>query len=405
VACTRAQSQLTLWWANSKKNTAASPLQRVLYSPRGQAPVVPALAYPPPLPSPSELPWLAAGGIEVSVAAERQASAAASHRKPAPLPAPPAFTREIDDWRRTSYSGITADAHDSPFLPDEPETPAPAQPDTPPDSDAPLSPLAGFPGGTAFGSLVHEIFEQLDWFAPAAAALPALEARLLQSAESALQRYPLPVAAPDLAAGLLPSLLTPLGGLTGGRPLAAIPTSERLAELDFEYPMPAQASVRDIAALWRETVPADDLLSGYAAALANPALAGQRLFGALNGSIDVVLRVAGRYLVIDYKTNSLGPVAELRPQLYHPQAMAAEMISCHYPLQAALYCVALHRFLGRRLPDYRPEAHLGGVGYLFVRGMDGADPTMAGGWPTGVFGWYPPTALVLGLSELLGGGK
>ena len=47
------------------------------------------------------------------------------------------------------------------------------------------------------------------------------------------------------------------------------------------------------------------------------------------------------------------------------------MIDAHYPLQALLYGVALHRFLRWRLPDYDPERHLGGTLYLFVRGMCG----------------------------------
>ena len=47
------------------------------------------------------------------------------------------------------------------------------------------------------------------------------------------------------------------------------------------------------------------------------------------------------------------------------------MIDAHYPLQALLYSVALHRYLRWRQPGYDPERHLGGVLYLFVRGMCG----------------------------------
>ena len=41
----------------------------------------------------------------------------------------------------------------------------------------------------------------------------------------------------------------------------------------------------------------------------------------------------------------------------------------HYPLQAHLYLVALHRFLLWRLDGYRPERHLGGYAYIFLRGV------------------------------------
>ena len=43
----------------------------------------------------------------------------------------------------------------------------------------------------------------------------------------------------------------------------------------------------------------------------------------------------------------------------------------HYALQALLYTVALHRYLRWRLTGYDPAEHLGGVLYLFVRGMVG----------------------------------
>jgi exodeoxyribonuclease V beta subunit len=51
--------------------------------------------------------------------------------------------------------------------------------------------------------------------------------------------------------------------------------------------------------------------------------------------------------------------------------MQEQMIHHHYPLQAHLYLVALHRHLRWRLPDYNPEQHLGGYVYVFLRGMPG----------------------------------
>lgn len=77
--------------------------------------------------------------------------------------------------------------------------------------------------------------------------------------------------------------------------------------------------------------------------------------------------------------------------------MAVEMVTAHYPLQALLYSVALHRYLRWRQSDYDPSSHLGGVLYLFLRGMIGAS-TPPG---CGVFSWTPPAALVIELSDLL----
>jgi len=76
-------------------------------------------------------------------------------------------------------------------------------------------------------------------------------------------------------------------------------------------------------------------------------------------------------------------------------------MAAHYPLQALLYSAALHRLLRWRQPGYDPERHLGGMAYLFVRGLGGADAPTVDGLPCGVFGWRPPAALVTELSDLL----
>ncbi len=60
-----------------------------------------------------------------------------------------------------------------------------------------------------------------------------------------------------------------------------------------------------------------------------------------------------RYLVADYKTNRLGaPGEELTAWHYRSEAVEDEMAAAHYPLQALLYSVALHRYLRWRVPDY-----------------------------------------------------
>jgi hypothetical protein len=42
-----------------------------------------------------------------------------------------------------------------------------------------------------------------------------------------------------------------------------------------------------------------------------------------------------------------------------------------YPIQAAIYALALHRWLKSRLTNYDPNKHLGDVIYLFCRGING----------------------------------
>ncbi len=111
-------------------------------------------------------------------------------------------------------------------------------------------------------------------------------------------------------------------------------------------------------------------------------------------------------MVIDYKTNRLGdPDAPLTAWDYRPAALADAMLQAHYPLQALLYEVALHRFLRWRLPDYDPRRHLGGALYLFLRGMCGPGVRFADGAVPGVVDWQPPAELVVAASDLLAGSR
>jgi exodeoxyribonuclease V beta subunit len=199
--------------------------------------------------------------------------------------------------------------------------------------------------------------------------------------------------------------------LAGDRPLADVAPSDRLAELEFELPLcggdrPAgvAAQLRDLAAVWRAEVARDDPLHRYAALLDDPVLGDTLLKGYLTGSIDAVLRVDGRYVVVDYKTNRLG-VAEtpLTAWDYRRDALVEAMLQAHYPLQALLYEVALHRYLRWRLADYDPATHLGGALYLFLRGMGGPDIRFADGSTPGVFDWRPPASLVTAASDVLAG--
>jgi exodeoxyribonuclease V beta subunit len=143
-------------------------------------------------------------------------------------------------------------------------------------------------------------------------------------------------------------------------------------------------------------------LAPYADRLMSPGLGGQSLRGYLAGSIDVVLRLPDqRYLVVDYKTNYLGDTAAD----YSHARLAEAMLHSDYPLQALLYSVVLHRFLRWRLVGYSPDQHLGGVLYLFLRGMCGPETPVVDGHTAGVFSWQPPASLITAMSELLDTGR
>lgn len=411
VAATRAMCQVVSWWAPAV-TTGAAPLHRMILGRRPGASQVPRRAEIPAdaaaLQRLSE--WAAPAADVISVTAVDRPENVAPRRVRTELPtgelAAAAFDRPLDQlWRRTSYSALTAGAHDLASVNDsEPEDgPGPDdEPDTPP-LDVPTvvaaapSLMNALPYGAEFGTLVHGVLETVDTSVTDLAA--EVRARCAEAVEHTMAELDVEL----LSDALFQVLCTP----TDFGSLARIPTRDRLNELEFELPLGGgddprgrAATLRDIAALLRTHLPPDDDLAGYADHLA--ALPETVLRGYLTGSIDAVLRVPGdgdlRYVIVDYKTNRLG-TGDLTVEHYRREHMLVEMIRSHYPLQALLYAVALHRYLRWRLPNYDPTRHLGGARYLFVRGMIGAD-TPPG---HGVFDWYPPAELVVALSDLLAG--
>jgi exodeoxyribonuclease V beta subunit len=278
----------------------------------------------------------------------------------------------------------------------------------PTEGDVP-SPMAGLPVGATFGSLVHAVLEHTDPDAP------DLRAELLGHIDEQLGWWPVELDREELADALVAVCDSPLGPLVGST-LREVPLSDRLREMDFELPLAGgdlasgvvDTRLGDLVPMLERHLPEGDPVRAYAAALTGP-LGEQTLRGYLTGSVDVVLRIRSdegpRYLVVDYKTNWLGPMDEpLTAHSYRPEALAGAMGHSDYPLQALLYAAVLHRFLRWRQPGYDPAVHLGGVLYLYLRGMCGPATPLVGGSPCGVFAWQPPVALVEELSDLLDGG-
>jgi exodeoxyribonuclease V beta subunit len=89
------------------------------------------------------------------------------------------------------------------------------------------------------------------------------------------------------------------------------------------------------------------------------------LNGLIRGVIDLIFSYKGKYYILDWKTNWLGPSAEY----YEKESLQKAMQSHHYFLQANLYVEALRRYL--RLVEKRAFREcFGGVIYLFLRGLN-----------------------------------
>ncbi|RDH76960.1 exodeoxyribonuclease V subunit beta [Mycolicibacterium moriokaense] len=416
VAMTRAQSQVVAWWAPSW-NEATGGLSRLL---RGRHPgeaEVQDKCVPEKVSDDDAMArfreWEAAGGLVIEASVARPVPAMPAQAAPTGLDARH-FHRSIDTaWRRTSYSGLIRAAETTPVssepevveLDDEvaeiPLATSPVGADVP-------SPMADLPMGAKFGTLVHAVLETADPFAADLAA--ELEAQVREHAVW----WPVDVPADELAAAMVPMHDTPLGPLAGGMTLRQIGLADRLREMDFEFPLAGgdlraegpDIRLSHVGELLREHLPKDDPMVSYTDRLTGAALGGQPLKGYLSGSVDAVLRIGDRYVVVDYKTNWLGDPSEpLTAADYGQPRLAEAMLHSDYPLQALLYSVVLHRFLRWRLPGYSPQQHLGGAMYLFLRGMCGPQTPVADGHPAGVFSWRPPASLITAMSDLLAAGR
>ena len=264
--------------------------------------------------------------------------------------------------------------------------------------DAPPVLLHGFPKGAGPGTMIHQVFESIDFSLPDS---PAFE----KVVDSGLARHGLPRdQAPTLCAGIRQTLATPLGGPLADFSLGQLAGEDRVDEMEFTLPVSrsglgpltagaladafeAHASEPHASKIWA----GEAGTSGYGARIRGLGFA--PLQGHLRGFIDLTFRRDGRFYLVDYKSNHLGNHAEH----YGQEALRSSMEEHDYVLQYHLYAVALHRHLTRRLPGYDFETHMGGAYYLFLRGMSPDAPRGCG-----IFYDRPSRSLIEALSACLG---
>lgn len=243
-----------------------------------------------------------------------------------------------------------------------------------------------FPRGANAGSFLHKVFEKLDftdqknW--PWLIETIANQYGIAQEFERMGQVLDTDSIS-NITRWFTEILSTPL---SSGVSLAAIPVKKRLPEMGFNLGLSgSHFSAGKLSELMQSadfpiTLPPQT-----------------KLFRYLKGEIDLIYEQAGKYYVLDYKSNHLGDTLAN----YRQDQMRNAMSHAGYWLQAAIYTVALHRYLNIRLADYTPEQHLGGVEYAFIRGMH--PDSIENGATTGVISWQPEVDFVLALDKVLGG--
>lgn len=273
-----------------------------------------------------------------------------------------------DDWRVTSYSGLQQHGQSIALdLMPKLDVDAAGAGSVSPE---PLLTPHQFPRGASPGTFLHSLFEELDFTQPVS------EAWVLQMLQSGgYEAHWQPV----LTEWIRTVLHAPL--TEQGISLSQLTAKDKQVEMEFYLPISSPLKADALDALIREH---DPLSAGCSP------LNFRQVQGMLKGFIDLVFRHEGRYYLLDYKSNWLGENSEA----YTRQAMISAMQMHRYDLQYQLYSLALHRYLRHRIADYRYQEHFGGVIYLFLRGVDAADPT------TGIFTTRPDALLIEKMDNL-----
>lgn len=288
-------------------------------------------------------------GVEpLPTAPDRQLESSGGFLKPAYRPFRGRLARP---WQLNSFSRLRS------YLPQAPALPLRAEAES------------SLPGGAAIGSFLHRLLQELNFH--------CTQPELQRFIKLQLAAYPeLSAWQEQLAELLWQTLHSPLD--QSALKLAALERFQR--EEAFYFP---QGMLRPDAL--------QALLQEYQLAL--PQLTRALPEGLLCGRLDLVFEWQQRYYVLDYKSSYLGSQAED----YLPARLQAELLASGQILQGLFYSVALHRQLGLRLPDYQPERHLGGVYYLFLRGLSPELPE------AGIFYLAIEPELIIRLSQLLAG--
>ena len=150
--------------------------------------------------------------------------------------------------------------------------------------------------------------------------------------------------------------------LASNQPLCSLSTGQRFAELSFNMGLSERFKAQDINKLFQKYLP--DEIDKHVNLIAQNKT---HLYRYLRGEIDLVYEHAGKYYVVDYKSNFLGNSLSD----YDENTLKQAMSKAGYWLQAAIYQVALHRFLSMRMHDYagNENKYLGAVEYVFLRGV------------------------------------
>jgi exodeoxyribonuclease V beta subunit len=267
-------------------------------------------------------------------------------------------------------------------LPDRDMSLAATEPDLISPADRDASDIYSFPRGTRAGSFFHDVFEHYDFGETNPESLETLVAEKLQQygLESKWQQTVCRTINKVLAITLRPDLPQ--------LKLSTVRMADRVNEMEFYFPLKhiTPGHLKNVFGVHSRAEISADFPTQLEKLTFAPTA------GFMKGYIDMVFEHRGRFYLVDWKSNHLGPTLEHYGQAALFQTMQADF----YILQYHLYTLALHQFLRLRKRDYSYGKHFGGVFYIYLRGIDDTR-----GPQYGIFFDLPDTKLVQALGEAL----
>ncbi len=313
VALTRAKNRCTMVWRAGSKPEKCAPAYLLGTGAR---------------------PEIAAEDIAITEVPEANRVSYRAAATAAPALQPREFAGAIDrNWGVASFSRLIS-GREADLLAES----VPVETVAVTDDAVALQGIHAFPRGMRAGTCLHEIIEEVDFSA-------VVEAEIVRRK---LRSYGIEGYDDAVLENIRTLATLPLAGFM----LAQTQPTSRIAELEFSFPVNELTTAK------------------LARVLGIERLQFQQISGFMNGFIDLIVEHEERFYFLDWKSNWLGP----NVSAYHAAAVRAEMERHFYTLQLHIYSVALHRYLQVRKRGYSYEQHFGGAFYVFLRGLDPAQP-------------------------------
>jgi exodeoxyribonuclease V beta subunit len=274
------------------------------------------------------------------------------------------FTGKIDlSWKISSYSSLVSTGASDADLPDRDDSLDRLEPDrttSPEEFETQSAPnglsVFAFPRGARAGSFFHDILEHHDFAGNQSDQLKQLVAGKLQQYGYDAKWLT------TVSTAISTVLAVPLHPDLSQFRLSSLKAADRMNEMEFYFPLnPVTPGKLEKAfkKLGRRNPGGP-----FPARLERLSFAPSH--GFMKGYIDMVFRHQGRFYLLDWKSNYLGPAFDH----YHQSSLHKTMEANYYTLQYHLYTLALHQYLRYQQPNYRYEKDFGGVFYIFIRGVN-----------------------------------